>query len=219
MNYIDKASDYYSNTRVDLLLFIDEKKTNLKVLEIGAAYGDTLYYLKNKGIASEAVGVDIFEDKANPDKYKPIDRFIFGNIELLDFPEYDNYFDVVLLPDVLEHLIEPKFVLEKAKKYLKNEGLLLVSMPNIRHYSAFSRIFIKGDFKYDESGLFDYTHVRFYCKYNIEQLVVNAGFKIQDVKSSISLYQGKSMAKIINKLTFGWFEEFLSLQYFIKSTK
>ena len=219
MNYIDKASDYYSNTRTDLLIFLDEKKTNLKVLEIGAAYGDTLYYLKQKGIAKEAVGIDIFEDKKNPGKYKPLDRFIFGNIEFMDFPEYENYFDIILLPDVLEHLVEPKFVLEKAKKYLKDGGLLLVSMPNVRHYSTFKRIFINGDFKYDESGLFDYTHMRFYCKYNIEQLVLNSGFKIRAVKSAISIYEGKSMAKIINTITFGLFEEFLSLQYFIKANK
>lgn len=219
MNYIDKASEYYSNTRHDLLSLIDNKAIGLKVLEIGAAYGDTLYYLKQAGIAAEAVGVDIFEDKKRPEKYKPLDRFIFGNIEEMDFPEYAGYFDLILLPDVIEHLVEPKFVLDKAKKYLKSDGYLLVSMPNVRHYSAFKKIFIKGDFRYEESGLFDYTHMRFYCKSNIKELLANAGFKINAVKSGISIYKGKSVAKIINKITFGLFEEFLTLQYFVKAHK
>lgn len=219
MNYIDKASEYYSNNRLDLLTCLDEKRTGLKVLEIGAAYGDTLYHLKQTGIAGEAVGVDIFEDLKNPANYKPLDRFIFGNIENMDFPEYDDYFDIILLPDVIEHLVEPKLVLAKAKKYLKQDGTLLVSMPNVRHYSTFIRIFIKGDFKYDESGLFDYTHMRFYCKYNMRQLLENSGFKITEVKSAISVYEGKSAAKILNKITFGLFEEFLSVQYFLKANK
>ena len=137
----------------------------------------------------------------------------------MDFPEYEGYFDLILLPDVLEHLVEPKIVLGKVKKYLKPNGYVLVSMPNIRHYSAFIRIFIKGDFKYDESGLFDYTHMRFYCKKNIADLLTGSGFKIHQTKSSISIYKGKSMAKILNRITFGIFEEFLSLQFFFKVTK
>ncbi|MFP9100075.1 class I SAM-dependent methyltransferase [Flavobacterium sp. RHBU_24] len=219
MNYEDKDISYYANIRHDLLTLINSNATNLRVLEIGAAYGETLYYLKSTGIAQEAVGVDIFEDKKHPEKYKPLDRFIFGNIEVLDFHEFENYFDLILLPDVIEHLVEPKHVLEKVNRYLKAGGTALVSMPNVRHYSTFKRIFLKGDFKYDESGLFDYTHMRFYCKKNMVGLFAKSGFKVTTLKSAISIYKGRSMAKIFNRLTFGIFEEFLSLQFFFTANK
>lgn len=219
MDYKNKASSYYSNIRHELISLIDSNKKDLKVLEIGAAYGETLFYLKQKGIAIEAVGIDIFEDKKNSQNYKNIDRFIFGNIEELDFPEFENYFDLILLPDVLEHLIEPQIVLNKVHQYLKKEGEIIVSMPNIRHYSAINKIVFKGDFKYEESGIFDYTHRRFYCKRNIQRLLENAHFKTVHVESSIKNFKGRSVAKLVNSLTFKVFEEFFSIQYFFKSKK
>jgi 2-polyprenyl-3-methyl-5-hydroxy-6-metoxy-1,4-benzoquinol methylase len=160
MNYNEKASNYFSNIRNDLTSLIKADENGLKILEVGAAYGETLYYLKNNGVASYAVGIDIFEDKSNKQNYKEIDRFIFGNIEELELSEFHNHFDIILLPDVLEHLIEPKAVLDKLKKCLNQNGKIIVSMPNIRHYSAVYKIFVKGDFSYEESGIFDYTHMR-----------------------------------------------------------
>lgn len=214
MNYNEKAPDYFSNIRKDLINLIDANAKDLKILEVGAAYGETLYYLKQNGIASEAVGVDIFEDVKNKQNYKPLDRFIFGDIEKIELPEYNQYFDLILLPDVLEHLFEPKSVLETLKKYLKEDGKIIVSMPNIRYYSALYKIVFKGDFKYEESGIFDYTHVRFYCRKNIQELLETAGYTILKQESSIKNYQGKSLSKLINLITFGIFEEFFSTQYF-----
>lgn len=214
MNYNEKAPDYFSNIRKDLINLIDANAKDLKILEVGAAYGETLYYLKQNGIAAEAVGVDIFEDEKNKQNYKPLDRFIFGDIEKIELPEYNQYFDLILLPDVLEHLFEPKSVLETLKKYLKEDGKIIVSMPNIRYYSALYKIVFKGDFKYEESGIFDYTHVRFYCRKNIQELLETAGYTILKQESSIKNYQGKSLSKLINLITFGIFEEFFSTQYF-----
>jgi len=214
MNYNEKAPDYFSNIRKDLINLIDANAKDLKILEVGAAYGETLYYLKQNGIAAEVVGVDIFEDTKNKQNYKPLDRFIFGDIEKIELPEYIQHFDLILLPDVLEHLFEPKSVLETLKKYLKEDGKIIVSMPNIRYYSALYKIVFKGDFKYEESGIFDYTHVRFYCRKNIQELLETAGYKVIKQESSIKNYQGKSLSKLINLITLGIFEEFFSTQYF-----
>lgn len=214
MNYEEKNKEYYSNVRLDLINLINRNKSELKILEIGAAYGETLFYLKNNKIATEVVGVDLFEDLNNKENYKKIDRFIFGNIEQIDLSDYYSYFDIILLPDVLEHLVEPKLVLKKIKKYLKTDGEIIVSMPNIRHYSALNKILFKGDFRYEESGIFDYTHLRFYCRKNIKELLETSGYNVIKQQSSIKNYSGKSVTKIINMITFGLFEEFFSYQYF-----
>lgn len=214
MNYQDKASDYYAGIRHDLIRLIDPNAKHLRVLEIGAGYGTTLYFLKENDIADEAVGVDIFEDKANTNNYKPIDRFIFGDITGVDLPEYQNYFDLILLADVLEHITEPKPVLQRLQTYLKDKGKIIVSMPNIRHYSAIKKIVFQGDFRYEESGIFDYTHFRFYCRKNIAELLVQSNLKILKEESSIKNYKGKSFAKLLNRMTFRLFEEFFSYQYF-----
>ena len=97
MNYEEKNREYYSNVRLDLISLINRNENELKVLEIGAAYGETLFYLKNNKIATEVVGVDLFEDLNNKENYKKIDRFIFGNIEQIDLSDYYSYFDIILL--------------------------------------------------------------------------------------------------------------------------
>lgn len=218
MNYEEKSKNYYSNIRYDLIEFFDKKKY-FKVLEIGAAYGETLFYLKENGLANEAIGIELFQDEKNKNNYKKIDKFIFGNINEIDLLEYKNYFNLILLPDVLEHIYDPKKTLSIVHQLLSDDGEIVVSMPNIRHYSAFVRVFLKGNFSYDENGIFDYTHVRFYCKKNIQELLESSNFQIIKVEGSIRNFKGKSIAKIINKISFGLFEQFLSNQYFFKAKK
>ena len=218
MNYEEKSKNYYTNIRYDLIEFFDKKKY-FKVLEIGAAYGETLFYLKENGLANEAIGIELFQDEKNKNNYKKIDKFIFGNINEIDLLEYKNYFNLILLPDVLEHIYDPKKTLSIVHQLLSDDGEIVVSMPNIRHYSAFVRVFLKGNFSYDENGIFDYTHVRFYCKKNIQELLESSNFQIIKVEGSIRNFKGKSIAKIINKISFGLFEQFLSNQYFFKAKK
>ncbi len=112
-----------------------------------------------------------------------------------------------------------KKTLSIVHQLLSDDGEIVVSMPNIRHYSAFVRVFLKGNFSYDENGIFDYTHVRFYCKKNIQELLESSNFQIIKVEGSIRNFKGKSIAKIINKISFGLFEQFLSNQYFFKAKK
>lgn len=212
MKYENKDQSYYSVVRFELIELIKKNAKNLKILEIGAAYGETLFYLKEAGIASEVVGVDLFEDVENRDNYKKLDKFIFGDIQQLELEEYKNYFDIIILADVIEHLIEPKPVLEKIKNYLKDDGNIIVSIPNIRHHTALRKIFFKGDFRYEESGVFDYTHARFYCRKNIEELIENAGYKI--LKQQGSANRLKDKVRFLNTITFKIFEEFLSVQYY-----
>ena len=214
MKYEDKNESYYTNVRLDLLSLLPENYHGIKVLEIGAGSGSTLAYLKANKIATEVIGLDIPESKRNVNS-DLVDKFIYGDIEKLNLEEYEDYFDCILLADVLEHLVDPDKVLKKAKRLLKEDGIILVSMPNIRHFKAFIKIFIKGNFSYEESGTFDYTHLRFFCKGDIQKLIYKGGFDIEKIVSSIKIYKGKSMSKLINKLTFGIFEEFFSVQYLL----
>lgn len=219
MNYENKQESYYNNIRHDLINFIGEIKEKSRFLEIGAAYGATLHFLKEKRFASEVVGVELYQDQENLNRYKLLDDFYFGDIETINLDKYQEYFDFIILADVLEHISEPKKVLEKIKPLLKKDGRVIISMPNIRHYSSFVKIFIKGNFEYEESGIFDYTHARFYCKKDMIVLFEQAGYTVKICESSIEKYKDKSTAKIINKLTFGLFEEFFSVQYYLNVIK
>ncbi len=211
MNYENKEEDYYKNVRLDLLSLLDFKKS-FRVLEVGAGHGESLSYLKINNLAKEVVAIDIIKGEHNSN----IDKFIVQQIEKVDLSAYNNYFDVIILADVLEHLVEPQKTLEKLKKSLKNEGKILISLPNIRNIKSLYKIFFKGDFSYEERGIFDYTHLRFFCKKNIKQLVIDAGLKDETIVSAFKKQKQKQLLRIINTITFGLFEQFLTVQYLVK---
>jgi 2-polyprenyl-3-methyl-5-hydroxy-6-metoxy-1,4-benzoquinol methylase len=214
MNY--KNESYYSNVRIDLVRLIT-KKDNFRVLEIGAGYGETLRYLKESKGAKEVTGVDLNYDESKKDSYNQIDNFIFGDIEEMSLDEYPNYFDVIVLADILEHLKNPNEVLKKLKRNLKKDGEIISSIPNIRTFNALHKIFIKGSFLYEDEGLFDNTHLRFYCKKDMITLFNESGYKVSFIESALKNYKQKSLKKNINKITFGVFEEFLTTQYYIRA--
>ena len=78
---------------------------------------------------------------------------------------------------------------------------------------------MKGSFKYDSFGLFDKTHIRFFCKKDILKLVIDTSFQVQNVYPILKFENKFSILNIVNFLSFGIFEEFLSLQYIVVAKK
>src|SRR5688500_1573546 len=110
--YKGKEKTYYTNIRYDLLKFISNNPDN-KILEVGAGGGDTLVTIKEKGLASEVVGIELNRVQGSNQNHAAIDRFIYGNIESMEIDLPKNYFDIILCGDVLEHLIDPWKSVEK----------------------------------------------------------------------------------------------------------
>jgi len=65
--------------------------------------------------------------------------------------------------DVLEHLINPSDILSKLVKYLKNEGKILVSVPNVNNADIFLNL-LRDHFNYREAGVLDNTHAKYFTK-------------------------------------------------------
>jgi 2-polyprenyl-3-methyl-5-hydroxy-6-metoxy-1,4-benzoquinol methylase len=102
-----------------------------RILEIGAARGSFLKELKKRGW--ETYGVEISESACKiAREQNGIDMFCGS------FKEYDSslLFDVICMYQTLEHLPDPKFVLEKAFEKLKPGGLLVISVPNLRSFDV-----------------------------------------------------------------------------------
>lgn len=212
-SYLEKSKDYFSIIREDIISFIGNEK-DLNILEIGAGAGETLLELKKRGIANQISGFDIVDINPNKEKF---DRFIIGNIENEINPFDKKEFDIIILADVLEHLYDPEKVIQKLIPSLKRGGSFYISLPNIRNLEALYQIFLKGSFKYTDNGIFDRTHIRFYCKKDVVELM-SLFDELEIVKIESNLNHISSIKSILNKLTFRFFEQFLSMQYFIKAT-
>ena len=105
-------------------------------------------------------------------------------------------------------------MLRKIRKFLKPNGILLASIPNIREIKTLIDIVIKGDFKYVDSGILDKTHLRFFCKKNIIELFESTGYKIEKITFNLS-----PKRKLLLKLSLGLLEEFLVTQYLVLCKK
>jgi len=184
-------------------------------LEIGAGAGDTLCRIKELNLASEVVGFELFELPDSNQKNPLIDSIFFGDIEYATLPFDDKYFDVIIFGDVLEHLVNPWDVIDKQKKLLKDGGTIIVSLPNIRYFKAMYKVFFQGSFRYEERGIFDKTHLRFFCKKDMLELMENNKLKLVKVYPSFKIRSNARKIKILNFITLGLLSEFLASQYII----
>jgi SAM-dependent methyltransferase len=78
---------------------------------------------------------------------------------------------------VLEHVRRPELVLEHARRVLTPGGRLIVSVPNFGHWYVRARALL-GTFDYDDRGLLDRTHVRFFTRRSIERELRKAHFRV-----------------------------------------
>jgi 2-polyprenyl-3-methyl-5-hydroxy-6-metoxy-1,4-benzoquinol methylase len=219
--YREKAGYYYRFTRTDLIDLLPKNKVFYHVLEIGASGGYTLLYLKTKGIAQKVTGIELFGLPGTEQNNPELDTFIMGNIEQMDISSFNpGEFDLVICGDVLEHLADPWSVRDKIIQWLKPGGILLASIPNIREYKTVLKILLRGTFTYEEGGVMDKTHLRFFGKKNIAELMSANGLRIEKMVSNLAypVWNTKTRARISN-LTFNLFEEFLAKQYFVMAVK
>lgn len=165
---MNSPSAYYQQHRSEILELINV--TPKRILDIGCAKGGVARMLRNNYHALEIVGFDKYKDESF--NYTEIFES-FHNFDLSDiWPNIDySTFDVVLLLDVLEHLIDPESVLKKLSKLIPKKTQVIISLPNFSYYSNLYEIIRKGRFEYKDSGILDRTHLHFYGQADARDLI------------------------------------------------
>jgi len=221
--YIDKEKNvktYFSGVRKELLDLIPINLRNGEILEIGAGSGDTLIYAKTNNYAKKIYGVELCNIDNSNQNNSLFEDFIIGNIEDMNLPYNEKKFNVILCGDVLEHLINPYDVIKYLKKFLTTDGVIIASLPNIRKLSILKTIFINGDFKYEDSGILDKTHLRFFTKKNMIELFENNNFLIEQIVNSelcspIRYIKKGRLVSCVSCCFQYLFKEFFCIQYYI----
>jgi SAM-dependent methyltransferase len=112
-------------------------------------------------------------------------------------------FDVVLYADVLEHLVDPLSELKKAAQFLAPDGVMIISVPNVAHWSVRVNM-LRGRFNYAPTGIMDATHLRWFTSRTLLQLLKRAGFAPVHVKHSagfsLPCYQNTMLSRIPTRL-------------------
>ena len=200
--------DYYHFVRREIAPLLP--KTCTQILEVGAGAGPTLKWLKELYPKAETTAVEI-----NPDLLDELrqnaDVAIIGPIDET-FPQLKSY-DLILLLDVLEHLPDSTATLRKLSKLLRPGGQVIVSVPNIAHLSVSVPLLLLRRFNYQDAGILDRTHLRFFVEDTAIKLLNDANFIV--TSGLISGIQGPR-AKLLDSLSCGLLRHHLAKQYIMR---
>lgn len=160
-----------------------------QVLELGASSGYITRKLFEKGCLVDIVEKD--SDDANK-ALKFSRKGFVGSLEDDNFlKQINSKYDVILAADVLEHLQNPNILLIFLKSRLKPGAKIIISLPNVACWSSRCGLFFKGRFEYQDSGLFDRTHLRFYTLNSFRRLLLKSGYKVRKTHLMESSYPFK----------------------------
>jgi 2-polyprenyl-3-methyl-5-hydroxy-6-metoxy-1,4-benzoquinol methylase len=152
--------------------------TGVRVLEVGPGDGVIGGWLKaHKGC--RVIGVE-FVPEAAAIAGSRFDAMIVGNIEdpsIVAKAWGWAPYDFIIFADVLEHLVDPWRVLGSMRPLLAPGGHLLLSVPNIAHWTARLNLLF-GRFDYTDGYLMDRTHLRWFTRKSARQMAVSAGYRI-----------------------------------------
>lgn len=159
----------YIGQRNDVLELIP--KNTSKILDVGCSIGELGKQIKRR-FNTEVTGIEIDPDMASIAR-KKYDRVIVEDIEKLNLHRNfkENYFDCIILSDILEHLKEPWTLLNNLKNFLTIGGILISSIPNIRHYTSIANLLFMGNWPNRERGIHDINHIRFFTLRSIKEML------------------------------------------------
>jgi SAM-dependent methyltransferase len=152
---------------------------NKNVLEFGCSTGYVSKLLKQNGCRVTGIETD---DKAANKARAFCEKIIVGDLEVIEFDKElkGEKFDVALFGDVLEHLKDPRSILLKTKDILTKDGYLVISIPNIAHWSIRLEL-LCGNFDYQTLGILDDSHLRFFTRKSITNLLEACGYFMESI--------------------------------------
>lgn len=215
---------YYSSPRAELAAHVPQDAK--RILDIGCGAGAFGRSLKQRG-AEEVIGIEIEERPCALAK-DVLDEALCGDIERMELPFEPGHFDCVTFGDVLEHLVEPDKVLRRIAPLLAPEGLLIASIPNAR-FCQVVQMLAEGRWKYDDAGILDRTHLRFFTAIEMQLLFEEAGFEVIKMQP-LSMLRPDQLPRnadggfTLGRLTIGplddaEYQDFLVYQYLVVARK
>jgi methionine biosynthesis protein MetW len=140
-------------------------------LDLGCASGGLLALLRPR--AGHLAGLELSATAARAAAAVG-DQVVQGALEDAELPFAADGFDLVVLADVLEHLADPAAALRRAAGWCRPGGAILVSVPNVAHWSARLAL-ARGRWPQEDSGTFDSSHLRWFTRASLADLLASAG--------------------------------------------
>ena len=190
-------AEYSMLIRHEICELIDEAPDSaLSILEVGCACGATLLHIKNKYPQANLHGVEL--NPAAAAVAGAFAKIAACNIEAADKNFEKETYNYVIFADVLEHLYNPWLVLKEMKKYIKPDGYVLASIPNVMHFSIMRQL-LAGRWQYESAGILDRSHLRFFTLQEIIEMFQQSGYGELDI-SRTGVKQNEDDRTFVKKL-------------------
>jgi len=123
-------------------------------------------------------GVDINEE-ALEEAGKTYRKVFRRDLYNPKFEIEDEKYDYIIFSDILEHLPRPDLVLRHAGKYLKDDGKVIISLPNVARFEVRLGLLF-GNFDYSP-GILSEDHLRFFTKKSAQEMMRKCGYKVEAI--------------------------------------
>jgi 2-polyprenyl-3-methyl-5-hydroxy-6-metoxy-1,4-benzoquinol methylase len=204
-------NSYHGLVRTDIIPLVP--KAGGTLLDVGGGIGATAARLKALGHADRVGVVDLVPPADGADR----DFSYNGNLEdpaLLDrIAAEQGPFTTILCLDVLEHLVDPWQIVARLHAALAPGGVIVASVPNVRHYSALLPLLLRGRWTLTDAGILDRTHLRFFVRESAIALMTSSGLVLEEVRGRAS---GGGKVRLFRGMTLGLLNSFTDLQYLIR---
>lgn len=149
-----------------------------RIVDVGCMHGQMARVYKKINPTVHYIGIDIDKDYAEVAKQYCDDAFA-ADIEKLNLSEWEHLFpsDCWIFGDCLEHLRDPWAILRKIRSSIDPDGCVLVCIPNAQHWGVQMRL-LSGQFYYEDSGLLDRTHLRWFTRITMLEMFQATGWAV-----------------------------------------
>jgi 2-polyprenyl-3-methyl-5-hydroxy-6-metoxy-1,4-benzoquinol methylase len=200
-------SNYFGELRTEMLPYVPIGTNHL--LDIGCGTGAFGSLVKSQ-IGAEVWGIELVEESAKIAQ-GVLDKVIIGGANVMVDTVPDHYFDCISCNDVLEHLVAPDSLLASLKSKLTDTGVIISSIPNVRYWDNLKNLLLRKQWEYQDDGILDRTHLRFFTELSIRNMFSSLSFEIVRI-DGINPSHSKNL-KLFNFLTLGALKDAKYLQF------
>lgn len=206
--------------RNDVIELIDEPiDTHLNILEVGCACGATLLQIKNIYPNANIYGFEL--NNYTAEIGKSFANITSGNIETSSLDYKENFFDYIIFADVLQHLNNPLKTIANLKRYLKYDGCILASIPNVLNFKILKNL-LNGNWSNENEEFSDNTALKFFTYKDILEMFKNAQYNNIFITSIANMPESNEDDEFINQISqLSDYEnikdELINYKYYIKA--
>src|SRR5450631_1677815 len=179
-----KQTPAHDRHNPDILRFMP--KSLKRVVEVGCSSGALARAYTAENAGSEYIGIEIDPEYAERARAS-CSSVICGDIETMSDATFLSLFpsDCWIFGDSLEHLRDPWALLRRMRGHLQPDARIIACIPNAQHWSVQARLNC-GAFRYEDQGLLDRTHLRWFTRITIIELFQSTGYQIVEGHSRVA---------------------------------